>query len=236
MSHQISIAEVAALWVPCHVRHKNCRNDLLDMCGERFLAKKGRKDALQEKLALHWFHRAKAESLKAWAAWALGEAEPAEQEIASSSGQCAEPSKPAAPENEMPPPTSSSSAAAEDKTQESKKEQPAAAAAASSSKSSGSGGSGGQSSKSHKKENVFGDSHEISEPLEDLSNHWTDPKAGPELPDEAKLSTEDVINAADGIVPVAAMVKILQSLEENAYDVSLLLAGLRVHDENHVYM
>ena len=43
MSHQISIAEVAALWVPCHVRHKNCRNDLLDMCGERFLAKKGRK-------------------------------------------------------------------------------------------------------------------------------------------------------------------------------------------------
>ena len=50
------------------------------------------------------------------------------------------------------------------------------------------------------------------------------------MPDEAKLSTEDVINAADGIVPVAAMVKILQSLEENAYDVSLLLAGLRVHD------
>lgn len=63
--------------------------------------------------------------------------------------------------------------------------------------------------------------------LKIFSNHWTDPKAGPELPDEHKPSTEDVINAADATVPVAAMIKILQSLEENVHDVSLLLAGLR---------
>jgi hypothetical protein len=204
------------------VRQKNCRKDLIEMCGERFLSKKGNKDALQERLGLDWFHHAKAESLKAWAAWSAGQAEPVEQEMPSSSGQPAGPSsvlsvaEPAAPQNEIPPPTTAAGAHAASGSP--------AAAAASSSKSSG---SGGQSSKSKSKDNVFGDNHEISEPLEDFSNHWTDPKAGPELPDEHKPSTEDVINAADATVPVAAMIKILQSLEENVHDVSLLLAGLR---------
>ena len=76
-------------------------------------------------------------------------------------------------------------------------------------------------------ESVLNKCQIVSETTEDVSNIFTNPADGPPLPDLTVNTTVDIVKAGShGIIPIAAMIKILQALDEDPTFIAVLLAGL----------
>lgn len=76
-----------------------------------------------------------------------------------------------------------------------------------------------------KGQSVLNQCQPVSTPSKDVSGIFTDLNQGPQLEPDTANKTVDIVSEADVVLPVAAMVKILQGVNDNAENVAFLLAG-----------
>lgn len=199
------------------------RQELLDLCTGSFLSKSGNMDTLRQRLVCHWMSKASPGELKLWsegipsptALEHTSSAAPPLSETASSAAPVA-----AEPAASSAGPASSAAPAAQ---ASSSSAAPAAEVVAGQTSSPGATLAPATADPC---QSVLSQCLMASNKVKDVSEMFTDLSQGPQIdPSEKEVKNAELIAAADVVMPVAGMVKILQALHEEGSNVALLLAG-----------
>ena len=166
-------------------------------CGEFDLSKAGTIQALRERLVCHFMSSSTSKTLEAWS----------HKPETESATPAASP-----PKAQDSPPATASAGEAPDPA-----EMVTTAAQESETSRNGAGPSNQGSVLTH--------SQCVDTPVRDLTHFFGDLEVGPALPTDEEKSMVEIIRAADVVLPVAALVKVLHGFIEDP-DVAVLLAGL----------
>ena len=181
---------------------QHLRTDLVAECQKFFLSKTGNMDVLRERLVGNWLSRATDAEIETMAGDAPSKATQAMSSVTSENA--ASSSKPESHPEPGPTPTKSATQSTASSAQ------PGASAGA----------------PTEKEQSVLGQCQMVSTAVEDKSSFFTDLGKGLQIAKhETSKKTADIIQDADVVLPVAAMVKILHALSDDASNVAFLLGG-----------